>query len=220
MANIVTPNSVEGCKDPGIHSVGPLVDSSGRRWHYRGYWSVQGAGDHRAKTRSECGGEGHGRQRDWARNDHSIAAGCGTRASICWAYYGATYTESHTISRSNPHPDSRPSTPTPTPTPTSTPTPPPTATPVPPSAGATAMIQPASATLRAGETQQFRVSCLLGAGACHRTGNRDEVTGAYSAPCEVLVSNTFCVVARNARKEELGRSAVTVAPPDGRRCAR
>jgi len=86
--------------------------------------------------------------------------------------------------------------------------------PVPLSAGAPAMIQPSSATLGQGQAQQFRVSVCWALEPASAPGKIDEATGEYSAPCEVLVSKTFCVVARNAQNEELGRSTVTVAPPD------
>jgi hypothetical protein len=80
--------------------------------------------------------------------------------------------------------------------------------------GAPAMIQPSSAALKEGETQQLRVSVLWALDPATAPGKIDENTGEYSAPCEVLVTKTFCVVACNALKEELGRSTVTVAPPN------
>ena len=77
-----------------------------------------------------------------------------------------------------------------------------------------AVIQPSTVCLKEGQKQEFRVPISWALEPASAPGGFNAATGEYLAPDNVVVLNSFTVVARNGQGEELGRSTVTLVPPD------
>jgi hypothetical protein len=77
-----------------------------------------------------------------------------------------------------------------------------------------AVVQPLTVCLKEGQKQQFHVPITWVMEPASAPGKIDAASGEYLAADSVSVSGSFAVVARIGRGEELGRSIVTLAPPE------